>query len=676
MRILRILLLLTLITLSISAQEKGLMNTTQSKYVRMHNVDMDAVMWTDGFWAERFGVYKDSMILNMWRTLNDPEVAHAYRNFEIAAGKAEGSHKGPPFHDGDFYKWFEGVASIYALTKDPKLDQMMDSIIVTLAEVQRADGYIHTPVNIEENKRTHGEVAFDNRLNFETYNLGHLMTAACVHYRATGKENMLDMAVKAADFLQHFYQTDSVELAGNAICPSHYMGVVEMYRTTGNKDYLKLAEGLISIRDLVVDGTDDNQDRIPFREQTKAMGHAVRANYLYAGVADVYAETGEELLMNNLESIWNDIVNRKMYITGATGALYDGTSPDGTSYEPDSVQKVHQAYGRAFQLPNSTAHNETCANIGNVLFNWRMLNVTGEEKFADIVETAIYNSVLSGVSLDGNRFFYTNPLRVSAEFPYTMRWSKEREVYIELCNCCPPNTVRTLCETHNYLYSVSDKGLWLHTYGGNELDTRLTNGTGIKATQVSEYPADGRVKLTVESISGDKDISLFLRIPQWSGDASLKINGESVTIDSPKGSYAEVKRVWKDGDVIELDLDMQTMIMEANPLAEEIRNQVAIKRGPLVYCLESIDIADGHSIDNILIPTDIDLKPTTIMIDGSPVICLEGEAELLSDNNTWENQLYRPVSNNKQKVDIRLVPYYAWGNRGKTEMTVWMPLSR
>lgn len=653
-----------------------MLNGLNSPHLKMYNIDMDALQWKEGFWAERFEIYKDTMILNMWRTLNDPEVSHSFRNFEIAAGKEEGSHQGPPFHDGDFYKWFEGVASVYAMTKNPRLDELMDNIIVMLAKVQRDDGYIHTPVNIEEKKQTHGEQAFDNRLNFETYNLGHLMTAACVHYRATGKESMLDMAIKAADFLQDFYETDSIELAGNAICPSHYMGVVEMYRTTGNNDYLKLAQGLINIRDLVEDGTDDNQDRIPFRKQTKAMGHAVRANYLYAGVADVYAETGEQLLKDNLESIWNDIVNRKMYITGACGALYDGTSPDGTSYEPDSVQKVHQAYGRAFQLPNSTAHNETCANIGNVLFNWRMLAVTGEEKYADIVETALYNSVLSGVSLDGNRFFYTNPLRVSEEFPYTMRWSKEREEYITLCNCCPPNTVRTLCEAHNYLYSLSDNGVWLHSYGGNNLNTTLPNGAKISLAQVTDYPADGRIRVTVDAVSTKNDLSLYFRVPRWSGNAQLKVNGKPVEADLTKGEYAEINRSWRAGDVIELDLDMQILLMEANPLAEEIRNQVAVKRGPLVYCLESIDIEGGHEIDNVLIPADIEWIPREILVDGSRVVCLEGEAELLAHEQSWQNQLYRPVATEKEKVNIRLIPYYAWGNRGKTEMTVWMPLSR
>lgn len=671
-----ILFFLFLFSSSISSQEKGLMNTTDSRFVRMNNVDMHAVQWTEGFWADRFDVYRDTMILQMWKVFNDPEVSHSFRNFEIAAGEKEGTHSGPPFHDGDFYKWLEGVASVYAVTKNPALDELMDEIIEMLTKVQRPDGYIHTPVIIEERNRTNQEVAFQDRLNFETYNLGHLMTAACVHYRATGKTTLLEMAVKATDFLQNFYETASAELARNAICPSHYMGVVEMYRTTGNADYLKLAENLINIRGLVENGTDDNQDRIPFREQTKAMGHAVRANYLYAGVADVYAETGEQQLLENLESIWNDIVHRKMYITGACGALYDGTSPDGTSYEPDSIQKVHQAYGRAYQLPNSTAHNETCANIGNVLFNWRMLQVTGEERYADVMETALFNSVLSGVSLDGKRFFYTNPLRVSADFPYTLRWSKEREEYISFCNCCPPNTVRTLCESHNYLYSVSNEGIWFHTYGGNKLEANLPGGEILKLTQSSRYPWDGRVDIEVDQVSGQAPVSLFLRVPQWSEESQLLVNGRPVDVTSAAGTYVEVNRTWSPGDRVELLLDMRPVLMEANPLVEEARNQVAVKRGPLVYCLESIDIEGGYDLDDVIIPVDIELEPKEIVVDNSPVVCLEGVAELMDSSESWENRLYRPATTAKRKVNIRLIPYYAWGNRGKAEMTVWMPLSR
>ncbi len=663
-----------LFPLLLTAQGKGLMNTSHSNHVKLKNVAMTDVRWTKGFWAERFEVYKDTLILSMWKTLNDPEISHSFRNFEIAAGEKEGAHSGPPFHDGDLYKWFEGMASVYAMTNDPKLDSLMDRIIRTIGKAQRDDGYIHTPVIIEDRNQTNKETAFSDRLNFETYNLGHLMTAACVHYRATGKRTLLDIAVKATDFLCRFYETASAELARNAICPSHYMGVVEMYRTTRNPAYLNLAKNLIDIRGMVENGTDDNQDRIPFREQTTAMGHAVRANYLYAGVADVYAETGEQKLKENLELIQQDIVNRKMYITGGCGALYDGVSPDGTCYEPDSIQKIHQAYGRAYQLPNITAHNETCANIGNLLFNWRMLQLTGEEKYADIVETTLYNSILSGVSLDGKKFFYTNPLRISKDFPYVLRWPKERTSYIS-CFCCPPNTVRTLCEVQNYCYSVSDSGIWFHLYGGNELNTTLPDGLKIRLTQTSDYPWDGKIAIMLDEFSEEKDFSFYFRIPAWCSGAQLKVNGKPVNISLKSGSYAEINRKWAKGDIIVLNLDMETRLIESNPLVEETRNQVAVKRGPLVYCLESVDLESEYSIDAILLPADIKLIPIKMEIANSPIVCLEGKAEAISDTS-WKNTLYRPIKNEKRTISIRLIPYYAWGNRGKGEMTVWMLVSR
>ena len=679
--------------MALPAQEKALMNTSKSKYAQLTNVDLSAVKWTNGFWGDRFRVCKDTMLISMWNTWNAPEISHGFRNFEVAAGVCPGEHWGPPFHDGDFYKWLEGVAAVYAVNKDPKLDALMDKAVAVIVKAQREDGYIHTPVIIEEKNKgvdSHkaqketvigtkvggaNEVgAFANRLNFETYNLGHLMMAGCIHYRATGKKTLFNAAIKATDFLCHFYETASAELARNAICPSHYMGVVEMYRATGNPRYLELAKNLINIRGMVKNGTDDNQDRIPFRDQKKAMGHAVRANYLYAGVADVYAETGEKILKDNLESIWNDIVNRKMYVTGACGALYDGTSPDGTCYEPDSIQKVHQSYGRAYQLPNSTAHNESCANIGNMLFNWRMLQTTGEEKYADVMETSLYNSVLAGVSLDGKKFFYTNPLRLSKDFPYTLRWPRERQSYIS-CFCCPPNTVRTLCEAQNYAYSISQKGVWFNLYGGNQLDTKLTDGSALKLTQVSDYPWDGKVVTTVDKVASKKAFSMNFRIPEWCEKATLTVNGKPVDADLSAGKYAEVNRVWKKGDVVELNLAMTVKLMESNPLVEETRNQTVVKRGPLVYCLESMDVEGGQSIDNVLIPANIQLTPNKITIDGSPIVALDGEAQLMNEGS-WKGTLYKQVSDSSKKVKIRLIPYYAWGNRGKADMTVWMPLAR
>ena len=532
------------ISLGAFAQGGGLTDMSESKHAVMVNTPVGAVKWTGGFWGERFDVYSGTSLQSMWETWSNPDISHGFRNFEIAAGTCEGEHWGPPFHDGDMYKWLEAVAAVYAVNKDPKLDALMDKFIEQVVKAQRADGYIHTPVIIDERNRgvdTHAhhkeqtvigtkvggedeKGAFANRLNFETYNLGHLMMAGIIHKRATSKTELFDAAVKATDFLCHFYETASAELARNAICPSHYMGVVEMYRETGNPRYLDLANNLINIRGLVENGTDDNQDRIPFRDQYNAMGHAVRANYLYAGVADLYAETGEEQLMKNLTSIWNDIVNRKMYVTGACGALYDGTSPDGTNYEPDSIQKVHQSYGRPYQLPNSTAHNETCANIGNMLFNWRMLEATGDAKYADIVETALYNSVLSGVSLDGKKYFYTNPLRMSDDLPYTLRWPKTREEYIS-CFCCPPNTLRTICEAQNYAYTVNDSTLWCNLYGDSELRTSLGKKKPLVVTQRTGYPYDGKVVLTMVVVPKIEKLALKLRVPWWCDNATVAVNG-------------------------------------------------------------------------------------------------------------------------------------------------------
>ncbi len=658
-----------------NAQDKSLVNTSQSRHAKLSGIDMEDVVWTNGFWGDRFNrIYRDTMIYGVWNTLNDPSTSHAYRNFEIASGKLKGEHNGgPAFFDGDFYKWFEATAAVYAVTKDPKLDKLMDDIIPQIAGSQREDGYIHTPAIIEE-RNTGKKTEFQDRLNFETYNLGHLITAGCVHYRATGKTSLLDVAKKAADYLYDFYKRSSPELARNAICPSHYMAVVEIYRTTRDPKYLELAESLIDIRGLMENGTDDNQDRVPFRQQKKAMGHAVRANYLYAGVADVYAETGEDSLMNCLESIWDDVVNTKMYITGACGALYDGTSPDGTCYTPDSIQKVHQSYGRSYQLPNITAHNESCANIGNLLWNWRMFNATGDARYTDIVERVAYNSLLASISLDGKRFFYTNPLSVDEEFPYTLRWSKEREAYIWVY-CCPPNITRTLAEIGSYAYSKAKDGIYVNLYGSNRLDTEL-NGKSLKVVQQSDYPHDGKVVLTVEETPAD-NYAVYLRIPGWCDDnVSLHVNGKAVNSPLKPGTYAKVARKWKKGDRIELDLPMRVRLVEANPLVEEARNQVAVEYGPVVYCLEAKDIPAGIRLSQIKLPADNGLKPVHLNIDRTDILALAGTG-LAFDEDSWQGTLYREIRDKAGRpVQIRLIPYYAWGNRGKADMNVWIPFTR
>jgi DUF1680 family protein len=600
---------------------------------------------------------------------HNDSITHAYANFEIAAGLMNGKHSGPSFHDGDFYKILEGMAAVYAVTKDPKLETQMDTAIALFAKGQRADGYLNTPVLIEERWGTLGPEELKKQLGFEKYNMGHLMTAACVHFRVTGKTDFLDVAKGVANFLYDFYKKASPELARNAICPSHYMGIVEMYRTVKDPRYLELANNLIDIRGTTNDGTDDNQDRIPFREQTTAMGHAVRANYLYAGVADLYAETGEEKLLENLISIWEDVAYRKMYITGACGALYDGVSPDGTSYNPSVVQKIHQAYGRPYQLPNTTAHTETCANIGNVLWNWRMLQLTADAKYADIFELALYNSVLSGISLDGKKFCYNNPLRVSENLPFKQRWGNEREGYITLSNCCAPNVTRTLAEVNNYAYNFSEEGLYVNLYGSNHLSTSTLKGEKIEIEQQTNYPWDGNIILKVIKAPKD-DFLFFLRIPGWSHGTTITVNNNPIKDEIVSGTYSKIIKKWKKGDIIELNIPMPVKLMQGNPLVEEIKNQVAVKRGPLVYCLESADLSTKIDLNNILLNANSEFKTNLTSINNRNMVTIQANGFI--ENSSWDNALYKPLSKEKLNIELTLVPYFSWGNRSKGDMTVWM----
>jgi uncharacterized protein len=668
----KIIILISTILLSqnLNAQN-GLVNTQASPHAQLTSVGMSDVQWTKGFWAERFAVCRDAMVPQLWKIYTSDTICYSFKNFKVAAGIDTGRFRGPSFHDGDFYKTLEAVAAMYASTKDTKLDAMMDDAIAVIAKAQKGDGYIYTK-NIIEQKKNGLEKFFDDKLSFEAYNFGHLMTAACVHYRATGKNSLLNIAVKAADFLIGFYNSASPEQARNAICPSHYMGLIELYRTTKEKKYLILVNKLIDIRG-TVEGTDDNSDRQPFRDMDKIVGHAVRANYLMAGVADVYAETGDKSLLTTLNKLWENVINTKMYVTGGCGALYDGVSVDGTSYKPDTVQKVHQSYGRDFQLPNFSAHNETCANIGNVLWNWRMFLVTGETKYADIVELALYNSVLSGISMDGTKFFYTNPLAASKEYPYHLRWQGGRVPYIGKSNCCPPNTVRTIAEVSDYMYSIGEKGLYINMYSGNVLNTELHDGTKLKLEQTTNYPWNGNIVVTIKETTVNP-VNIFLRIPAWCKGYSLKINNSYPKVIDRNGGFVIVGRKWNAGDKIELTLEMPVTLLESNPLVEETKNQVTVKRGPVVYCIESSDLPN-QSVFDVVIPATIKLQPVAMKVNNGNVVALTGEARLLQ-STSWKNTLYKEVNTKSTPIIIKLIPYYAWANRGQTDMTVWMPLMR
>ena len=654
-----------------SSGQNSLVNTSNSPHAKLNSVGLSDVQWTKGFWAERFAVCRDAMVPQLWQTYTSKDMCYSFQNFRIAAGLDTGRFRGPSFHDGDFYKTLEAVAAMYAATKDKKLEAWMDEAIDVIGKAQKPDGYIYTKSIIEQKKSGKTNM-FDDKLSFEAYNFGHLMTAACVHHAATGKKSLLNIAKKAADFLIGFYNTATPEQARNAICPSHYMGLAELYRTTREEKYLTLVKKLIDIRGMS-EGSDDNSDRLPFRKMKEVNGHAVRANYLFAGVADVFAETGDTTLLNTLDLMWDDVVNHKMYITGGCGALYDGLSLEGLSYKPDEIQKIQQAYGKDYQLPNITAHNETCANIGNVLWNWRMFLLTGESKYADVIELELYNSVLSGVSMDGRKYFYTNPLAASKDYPYDLRWSGGRQPYISKSNCCPPNTVRTIAEVGSYMYSVGDDGLYINMYGGNELRTKLKDGSVIALTQETSYPWNGKIVFTIKE-APDKSVNLHFRIPGWCKTYQLKINDKVPLTYLKRNGYRIFGTRWKAGDKIELVLNMPSTLLESNPLVEETKNQVAVKRGPVVYCLESADLP-GANVFDVMIPASMKLLPAQMKVDNGNVMALTGEARLLQSNN-WKNKLYKEVNTTVKPVKIKLIPYYAWANRGKTDMTVWMPLMR
>ncbi len=667
------------------AGEKALIDTTRSPHALMYMPDLADVRWNGGLLGERFDVARDVMVPHMWTIFSDPHESHAWDNFLMAAGlgegRGDGKPHGPPFNDGDFLKWLEALVQVYAVTRDPALLKQIDEIIPVIAKAQRDDGYLHTHKIVPQRRGQSGAVAkeFEDREHFETYNMGHLITTACIHYRVTGQTGLLDCARKAADYIDRLCKERPEELARNAICPSHYMGVVELYRVTREPRYLELARQLIEIRSLVPPsvGSDHNQDRTPFRESTEAVGHAVRANYLYAGVADLYAENGDATLFKPLAALSDDVAGQKLYITGMTGALYDGASPDGAPARlHPQIKTVHQAYGRDYQLPNLTAYNETCATIGYGMWMWRQLALTGDAHLADLFEQTLYNGILPGISLEGKHYFYVNPLKKLNDFKVPLRWSRMREPNIKSSFCCPPNVVRVIAEAHNYVYALSPDTVWVNLYAASTLDTRWLDGSRIKLRQQTDYPWSGAVKFIVDEVPA-REVTLKLRIPGWLRDgATLRVNGRPFGSKLEPGAYAEVKHTWKAGDEIDLDMKFKPTLWEANPLVEETVNQVAIKYGPLVYCLESNDLPEGVKLKDVAISLS---SPTGFVaereeIAGAEVLTFKLKARALSRADWTDKQLYREVGTRAPRtITVKAVPYYAWGNRGDTEMTVWIP---
>jgi DUF1680 family protein len=637
-----------------------------SPHAKLRGVDLDAVRWTEGFWAEKFELCRRAMLPSVEAALLDERNSEHLINLKIAAGLEQGSYRGTDWSDGDCYKWIEAMAHMFAVTKDAELDRKMDYWIGVIAKAQAPDGYISTNIQLDPKKKRWEKVQ-----HHALYNMGHLITAACTHKRATGKDSFLNVARKVADHLHAVFAPRPPELARMDFNPSQMMALVDLYRVTGERRYLELADVFITMRGSAPatweegrdprhqGGTDQTQDRVPLRKETQAVGHAVTGTYLWCGAADLYMETGERALRAALDRIWESAALRRTYITGGACALHAGQSTRG--------DEVHEAFGADYQLPNRPAYNETCANIGNAMWNWRMLQITGDAKYADMMERVLYNSALSAVSADGRNFFYANPLAWDGRPGWPTKHYTETRWFVHGCYCCPPQVARTIAGLGRWAYSTSPDAVWVHLYGGNRLDTKL-----LKLTQATDYPWDGRVTFTIEAALS-QPVALMLRIPSWAAGATVCVNGKKGEEKPKAASYLALRREWRAGDKVELTLPMKPRLVKANSLVEANRGHLAIMRGPVVYCMESADLPAGAKLSEVRLPRHMQLTAVREKNKLGDIVVIKGTAARIRQPD-WNQQLYREFTPGKaEKLPVTFIPYYAWANRGVGEMSVWLP---
>jgi DUF1680 family protein len=650
-----------------------LIDTRKSPYAKVHFGDANNFSWSEGFWNDVFKMCSDVTVPQQLSIFKDVDKSHVIENFKIAAGDTTGYHKGTPFGDGDFYKWIEAATYTAVGNNDKAMEEELDYYIELIGKAQKEDGYISTKQIIGQRVGKDDVSILGDINDFEMYNFGHLFTSACVYKRLTGKDNFLEIAIKAADFLEKMYHkaitTGDIK---TAVCPSHYMGLIELYRTTKDKRYLNLAKLAIELRDRIKNGTDDNQDRVPLRKHDKIVGHAVRATYLYAGVTDLYAEIGDESLRPVLKDVWNNMIETKFYITGGCGALYNGASPYGDFF---NHQLVHQAFGYEYQLPNVTAYNETCASLGAVFWALRMFSIDPQPKYYDVIERIMMNVALAAISLDGNKYFYQNMLRRTKELKFELIWPLQRESYLEVF-CCPPNLARTLAQASEYMYAISDDTIWFGMYGANETIFHMENGSIFTLVQETNYPWDGLIKISFKNIKKDMGCRLKLRIPEWVENGFVKVSGLVVKeiTRTDASTFVEVIINNLSEDTVELFFDMPVRYTVSNNMVEENINQVAIERGPLVYCIETPD-ASVDTIDDIFIKMGNTFELHTTEILGREIVELRGKGLKIRRLNYDRDALYQKLEvDGFEEIDINLIPYFAWDNRGFGEMKIWIPI--
>lgn len=575
-------------------------------------------------------------------------------NFLRAAKQLDGDKLSEfPFDDTDVYKAIEGASYSMQNKKNPTLDRYIDTLIGIIGAAQEPDGYLYTFRTVHA-KKPHewiGDKRWVNEevLSHELYDCGHLYEAAVAHYQATGKRTLLNIAIKNADLLVKTFGPGKIEeYPGHQIVE---IGLSKMYRVTGKKEYLDLAKFFLDVRG--PKGESYNQANKKVVDQHEAEGHAVRAAYMYTGMADIAALTGDTKYLSAIDDIWGDVVNKKLYITGGIGATGNG-----------------EAFGEAYQLPNMSAYAETCAAIGNVYWNNRMFLLHGDAKYIDVLERTLYNGLLSGVSLSGDRFFYPNPLASMNQH--------QRSAWIS-CACCISNMTRFLPSLPGYVYAKNKNDLYVNLFMSNTSNIKLTSGN-VNIVQTTDYPWKGKVDITVNPAKATV-FTLRIRIPGWAkqqpvpGDlysfmnnvqlpVVLSINGKATSFVIEKG-YAVLKRSWKKGDKVSLNLPMETEKVLANQKVKDDRDRFAFERGPIVYCLEGPDNRDSL-VQNIMIDKNAiaNANYQADLLNGVDVINAEGKStkrQLNSDKLTETSQ------------QVKAIPYYAWANRGPSEMTVWIP---
>ncbi len=598
---------------------------------------------SDNFWLPRIEINRTVSIPSAFR---ECEKSGRFDNFAIAGGLKEGEHRGDfSFDDTDPYKVIEGASYSLAVHYDKQLDHYLDSVIAIIASAQEDDGYLTTCVTNKCYRLSGwwGRSKWEKINSHELYNSGHLIESAIAHYRATGKRSFLNVAIKNADLVCKTFGPNEGQIHRPGGHPIIEMALCKLYKVTGNKKYLDGARYFVEETGRCTDGhhpSEYSQDHKPILQQDEIVGHAVRAGYLFSGVADVAALTNDKAYSEALQRIWNNMSSKKLFITGGIGSRAQG-----------------EGFGPNYELNNHTAYCETCAAIANVYWNYRMFLATGESKYIDVCERALYNNVLSGVSLSGDLFFYDNPLESDGEHG-RQRWFG--------CACCPGNVTRFVASVPNYIYAAQGKDIYVNLYAQGK-----ANIGGVELEQTTDYPWDGKVRIRLNK--GGGKFSIKLRIPGWlkkhpfgnnlytyldaAKSADISVNGVKVGHDNP--DYVSIDRKWKKGDVIEINFPMEVRRVQANDNAEDDRGKVALERGPVVFCLEGKDQPDNTVFDKyILDSTPIQSHFEKDLLNG--VVVLEGNAKELQRNGEVKD------------VRFRAIPYSTWNNRGGDQMEVWI----